>query len=61
MRTTYKVLERLGGGGQAEVFRGVAETLQGFKKAVAIKRVPQPRRLAVPRGCGRVSASEERP
>jgi serine/threonine-protein kinase len=39
MRTTYKVLERLGGGGQAEVFRGVAETLQGFKKAVAIKRV----------------------
>lgn len=39
MRTTYKVLERLGGGGQAEVFRGVAETLQGFKKAVAIKRI----------------------
>ncbi len=39
MRTTYKVLERLGGGGQAEVFRGVAETLEGFKKAVAIKRV----------------------
>src|SRR5690348_538017 len=39
MRTTYKVLERLGGGGQAEVFRGVAETLQGFKKSVAIKRV----------------------
>src|SRR5436190_23526779 len=39
MRTTYKVLERLGGGGQAEVFRGISETLQGFKKAVAIKRV----------------------
>ena len=39
MRTTYKVLERLGGGGQAEVFRGVAETLQGFKKSVAIKRI----------------------
>lgn len=39
MRTTYTVLERLGGGGQAEVFRGVAETVQGFKKAVAIKRV----------------------
>src|SRR6188508_1139621 len=39
MRTTYKVLERLGGGGQAEVFRGVAESLQGFKKAVAIKRI----------------------
>lgn len=39
MKTRYTVLERLGGGGQAEVFRGVAETLQGFKKAVAIKRV----------------------
>jgi serine/threonine-protein kinase len=33
------VLERLGGGGQAEVFRGVSESLQGFKKSVAIKRV----------------------
>ena len=39
MRTKYTVLERLGGGGQAEVFRGVAETIEGFKKAVAIKRV----------------------
>ena len=39
MKTRYTVLERLGGGGQAEVFRGVAETLQGFKKACAIKRV----------------------
>jgi eukaryotic-like serine/threonine-protein kinase len=37
--TSYKILERLGGGGQAEVFRGVAESLQGFKKSVAIKRV----------------------
>jgi eukaryotic-like serine/threonine-protein kinase len=39
MKTRYTVLERLGGGGQAEVFRGVAESLQGFKKPVAIKRV----------------------
>lgn len=35
----YRILERLGGGGQAEVFRGIAESIQGFKKAVAIKRV----------------------
>jgi len=39
MQPTYTVLERLGGGGQAEVFRGVAESLKGFKKPVAIKRV----------------------
>jgi len=39
MQTRYTVLERLGGGGQAEVFRGTAESIQGFKKAVAIKRV----------------------
>ncbi|MBA2542307.1 MAG: serine/threonine protein kinase [Deltaproteobacteria bacterium] len=37
--TRYKILERLGGGGQAEVFRGIAETIQGFRKGVAIKRV----------------------
>ncbi|MEZ4403879.1 MAG: serine/threonine-protein kinase [Kofleriaceae bacterium] len=39
MRARYTMLERLGGGGQAEVFRGVAETMQGFRKTVAIKRV----------------------
>lgn len=39
METRYTVLERLGGGGQAEVFRGTAESIKGFKKAVAIKRV----------------------
>ena len=39
MQTTYTVLERLGGGGQAEVFRGTAESIRGFKKPVAIKRV----------------------
>jgi len=39
METTYTVLERLGGGGQAEVFRGTAESIKGFKKSVAIKRV----------------------
>src|SRR6478609_7713260 len=39
MKPRYMVLERLGGGGQAEVFRGTSETLQGFKKSVAIKRV----------------------
>ena len=36
MKTRYTVLERLGGGGQAEVFRGVAESLQGFKKPASI-------------------------
>jgi serine/threonine-protein kinase len=39
MQAKYTVLERLGGGGQAEVFRGISESLQGYKKAVAIKRV----------------------
>jgi serine/threonine protein kinase len=39
MQNKYTVLERLGGGGQAEVFRGMSESLQGYKKAVAIKRV----------------------
>src|SRR4051812_4576583 len=39
MKPQYKVLERLGGGGQAEVFRGISESIQGFKKSVAIKRV----------------------
>jgi serine/threonine-protein kinase len=39
MQTQYTVLERLGGGGQAEVFRGTAESIKGFKKSVAIKRV----------------------
>lgn len=35
----YRVIERLESGGMAEVFRGEAESLAGFKKAVAIKRV----------------------
>ena len=39
MKTQYTVLDRLGGGGQAEVFRGVSESIQGFKKPVAIKRI----------------------
>jgi serine/threonine-protein kinase len=39
MQTKYTVLERLGGGGQAEVFRGLSESMQGYRKAVAIKRV----------------------
>ena len=39
VQTKYTVLDRLGGGGQAEVFRGMAESIQGYKKAVAIKRV----------------------
>jgi len=33
------VLERFGGGGQVEVFRGISETISGFKKAVVIKCV----------------------
>ncbi|MCB9666905.1 MAG: serine/threonine protein kinase [Myxococcales bacterium] len=35
----YRVLERLEAGGMAEVFRGAAISVQGFKKSVAIKRV----------------------
>src|SRR5437016_10535888 len=35
----YKITERIDAGGMAEVFRGVAESLQGFKKNVAIKRI----------------------
>jgi serine/threonine-protein kinase len=35
----YKVTERIDAGGMAEVFRGVSESVQGFKKSVAIKRI----------------------
>ncbi len=35
----YRVTERLESGGMAEVFKGEALSLQGFKKQVAIKRV----------------------
>ena len=35
----YRVIDRLEAGGMAEVFRGEALALQGFKKQVAIKRV----------------------
>src|SRR5207245_7790651 len=35
----YRVLEKLEAGGMAEVFKGEAESLQGFKKSIAIKRV----------------------
>jgi serine/threonine protein kinase len=39
MGDRYTITERLDHGGMAEVFRGVAESLQGFKKSVAIKRI----------------------
>jgi eukaryotic-like serine/threonine-protein kinase len=39
MADRYTITERLDQGGMAEVFRGVAESLQGFKKNVAIKRI----------------------
>ena len=39
VRDRYTITERLDQGGMAEVFRGVAESMEGFKKAVAIKRV----------------------
>lgn len=39
MGDRYTITERLDAGGMAEVFRGVAEGLQGFKKNVAIKRI----------------------
>ena len=35
----YRVVERLEAGGMAEVFKGEALSVQGFKKQVAIKRV----------------------
>jgi len=35
----YRIVERVATGGMAEVFKGVAESLQGFRKNVAIKRV----------------------
>src|SRR5204862_7810336 len=35
----YRIIDRIDSGGMAEVFRGVAESLQGFKKNVAIKRI----------------------
>lgn len=35
----YRVIERLEAGGMAEVFRGEAASVQGFRKEVAIKRV----------------------
>ena len=35
----YRVIERLAAGGMAEVFVGEQQSVQGFKKKVAIKRV----------------------
>lgn len=39
MGDRYSITDRIDAGGMAEVFRGVAESLQGFKKSVAIKRI----------------------
>src|SRR5438045_834867 len=39
MADRYRITERVAAGGMAEVFRGVAESLQGFKKNIAIKRI----------------------
>jgi serine/threonine-protein kinase len=39
MGDRYSITDRVDAGGMAEVFRGVAESLQGFKKSVAIKRI----------------------
>ena len=39
MAERYRITERIAAGGMAEVFRGVAESLQGFRKNIAIKRV----------------------
>ena len=39
MRERYTITDRVDAGGMAEVFRGVAESMQGFKKSVAIKRI----------------------
>src|SRR4051812_38411158 len=37
--TRYEVLERIGVGGMAEVFRGRATAVGGFEKPVAIKKI----------------------
>ncbi len=39
MEQRYRVIERLEAGGMAEVFRGEATSMKGFRKKVAIKRV----------------------
>src|SRR6201992_2100412 len=39
MRDRYTITERLDHGGMAEVLRGVAESMAGCKKSVAIKRI----------------------
>ncbi len=39
MGDRYRVTARVDAGGMAEVFRGVAESIQGFRKNVAIKRI----------------------
>ncbi len=39
MGDRYRITGRIDKGGMAEVFRGVAESIAGFKKSVAIKRV----------------------
>jgi len=38
-QSRYRVLERIDSGGMAEVFRGVATSIKGYEKVVAIKRV----------------------
>ncbi|MES1171837.1 MAG: serine/threonine-protein kinase [Bacteroidota bacterium] len=35
----YRITERVASGGMAEVFKGVAESLQGFRKNIALKRI----------------------
>ncbi len=35
----YKILEKLDAGGMAEIYRGEVESIQGFKKKIAIKRI----------------------
>jgi len=37
--TRYELLERIGVGGMAEIFRGMAVASEGFEKPVAIKRI----------------------
>jgi serine/threonine-protein kinase len=54
----YRLTRRLGQGGMAEVFEGVAEGAQGFRRRVAIKRVlPQ---LASDAACARMFLDEAR-
>ena len=60
--TRYELLDRIGVGGMAEIFRGKAVAAGGFEKPVAIKRILPHLSPAVAdgEGGGRAEAAAER-